>query len=115
MRKTKGWKKKAWTEFSKYIRNRDKRCITCGSTTSLQAGHYIHNRLDFNEVNISAQCSGCNLYKSGNLTQYALYLEATYGKGILQKLDTLAKRELAIHYDEEYYKKQYEKYKKLNT
>ena len=81
-------RKKAWTVFSLWIRNRDKKCVTCGSIKSLQAGHYVHrNCLDFNEKNINAQCAGCNMYKSGNLVVYAVYLEKKYGYGIIQELE----------------------------
>src|SRR3990167_3937552 len=65
--------KKAWNVFSKWIRERDKTCITCGSRSSLQAGHFWHGVLDFDPMNINAQCSGCNHFKSGNLAIYSTY------------------------------------------
>jgi hypothetical protein len=71
--------KKAWDTFSKWIRNRDKRCVTCGRTEYLQAGHFWHNVLDFDEMNINAQCSQCNHFKSGNLAPYSAYLIRKYG------------------------------------
>ena len=80
---------KAWDTFSKWIRNRDKKCITCGSTKSLQAGHFWHGVLDFDEMNINAQCSGCNHFKSGNLAVYSTYLINKYG---IKKFKDLEKR-----------------------
>ena len=75
----------AWNTFSKWIRNRDKKCVTCGSTTTLQAGHYWHGKLDFDEININTQCAGCNHFKSGNLAVYGEYLVKKYGsKGFNQ-------------------------------
>lgn len=77
--KTKTLHKKAWDIFSLWVRNRDKRCVTCGSRVTLQAGHYWHGVLDFDEININAQCSGCNHFRSGNLALYASYLINKYG------------------------------------
>lgn len=70
---------KAWSTFSKWIRNRDKRCVTCGSLDTPQAGHRWHAVLDFDEININQQCSGCNKWRQGNLSKYDDYLIAKYG------------------------------------
>lgn len=80
-------RKKAWTIFSKWVRNRDKRCVTCGSTNSLQAGHFFHGVLDFDEVNINAQCARCNKWLHGNLAVYSNYLLNKYGEEEFKKLD----------------------------
>jgi hypothetical protein len=71
--------RKTWNIFSKYIRQRDRRCITCGSTNRLHAGHFWHGVLDFDEMNINAQCNHCNTYLNGNLAQYSIYLINKYG------------------------------------
>ncbi len=78
---------KAWAVFSKWVRARDGRCITCGSYDTLQAGHFWHNCLDFDEMNINAQCSACNHYRSGNLALYAAYLLHKYGPEEFNKLE----------------------------
>ncbi len=80
-------KDRAWNTFSLWIRNRDKRCVTCGSTEGLQAGHFWHNILDFDEENINAQCSRCNHYLSGNLAVYASYLLSKLGSKGFRALD----------------------------
>jgi len=86
---------KAWKEFSKYIRTRDKnRCFTCGKTgEGMNAGHFIHQRkyplLYFHEKNVHAQCIRCNQHLSGNLTMYALRLIQEYGEGIITELHAL--------------------------
>ena len=85
--KLKRLKDKAWNTFSLFIRKRDKRCVTCGSTKSLQAGHYWHAVLDFDEMNINAQCAGCNHFKSGNLAVYASYLIVKYGSKKFKELE----------------------------
>lgn len=52
----------AWKWFSLYIKTRDRwTCVTCGKNLSdnrsqCHAGHYKHGVLDFNEININAQC-----------------------------------------------------------
>jgi|SRR3990167_531273 len=72
-------KDRAWIVFSKWIRKRDKFCVTCGARENLQAGHFWHNILDFDEMNINAQCSRCNHFLSGNLAPYSTYLIKKYG------------------------------------
>lgn len=87
-------KKKLWTLFSRYIRQRDGRCFTCGvikDYKDLDAGHY-HDKsvsnpeLYFSEINVNAQCTSCNLYKSGNKDMYAYHLVQKYGSYILESL-----------------------------
>lgn len=77
---------KAWTTFSLWIRNRDKKCVTCGSENNGQAGHRWHGKLDFDEININRQCSACNKWKQGNLSKYDDYLIGKYGMEVWQAL-----------------------------
>ena len=79
----------AWKSFSKYIRVRDKQCVTCGSENLPQAGHFWHNVLDFDEVNINRQCKQCNYYLSGNLAVYSIYLINKHG---IKEFKSLEKR-----------------------
>ena len=49
--------------FSEYIRARDKRCVICGTTKNLQAGHLITRAVyatRWDENNVFAQCRSCN-------------------------------------------------------
>jgi len=83
-------KKKADAVFSKWIRVRDKICFTCGAKDNLQCGHFIprsYNSLRYSEINCHAQCIGCNLFKYGNMAEYAERMEKLYGQGIIQKLN----------------------------
>ena len=91
-------KAKVWKEFSRYIRLRDSvngygNCITCEELLHYReanAGHYIHGNTKptyFDERNVHSQCPRCNLFLSGALDKYALFLEKTYGQGILQELE----------------------------
>lgn len=79
---------KAWTVFSKWIRERDKKCVTCNGNAE-NAGHFWHNCLDFDEENINGQCVRCNMWLSGNLAQYSIYLLNKLGE---EKFKALEKR-----------------------
>lgn len=89
-------KAKLWKVFSEYIRRRDSgTCFTCGKQMNWKeahAGHYIPQsvgglELRFHPYNVHAQCVGCNMFRHGNLTMYALRLQEKYGKEILSQLD----------------------------
>lgn len=59
----------------------------------MHAGHYIAGNacglsLFFDERNVNTQCPGCNTFRHGNLSEYAIGLERKYGHGILQDLKT---------------------------
>jgi hypothetical protein len=79
-------KKKAEAIFHKYIVLRDKGiCFTCGKPGN-QAGHFCHNRLDFDEMNLHCQCVRCNHFLSGNLYEYGKHLNKNYGEGFAEAL-----------------------------
>lgn len=87
-------KKKFDDVFSKYIRARDAGiCFTCGIKKEpkyQQNGHYIsraYNTTRYDEENCHCQCVACNIFKKGNMDEYALRLIRRYGKGILEKLN----------------------------
>lgn len=83
-------KKRAETAFHKYICIRDKYiCFTCGGQGN-QAGHFKHNRLDFDEDNLHCQCKYCNLFLHGNLGVYAMKLIKLHSVKWLEKLTTRA-------------------------
>lgn len=78
-------KKKLWTLFSLYIRQRDKyTCFTCGRKgegSGMHAGHFISKAIGgvdlyFDEDNVHAQCYNCNINLSGNQYEYSLRLGA---------------------------------------
>lgn len=80
--------KKAWSLWSLWIRSKDAdfagftKCYTCGQAKhykEMNAGHYIHNRLDFDIRNIKVQCVKCNQYFSGRLDNYTLNLIRDFG------------------------------------
>src|SRR3990167_2821363 len=87
-------KKLADNVFSKWIRNRDRRCVTCGSTKNLKCGHFksrAFNLTRYRENNCHAQCVACNIFRNGNMPLYAEFLERKYGQGIIQELNSVAR------------------------
>ena len=88
-------KKQLWTIFSKYIRIRDDGvCFSCGKKDdwkNTDAGHYVPKTaglaLYFDEKNVNCQCTACNRFRHGNLSQYALALRQKYGEKILEELE----------------------------
>src|ERR1035437_3381143 len=97
-------KDNAWKTFSKWIRERDGHCVTCGAGAE-NAGHFWHNMLDFDEININAQCVHCNKWMSGNLAVYAIYLIKKHGlRKFLDLYDRHNLEKGKTHkYDEAYY------------
>lgn len=92
----KNLRKRAWSLFSLHVRKKysdDFRgfayCYTCGVVfhyTELQAGHYIHGKLDFDERNIHPQCVRCNHFLSGNLGVYGERLIAELGMAEVRQM-----------------------------
>lgn len=111
MSKTKGvryWKKKAWAEFSKYIRLRDSLsttsagthawCCTCGQLYPvfgkgcMQAGHYVAGRINailFEENGCHAQCYNCNINLKGNTLNYRGFMLREYGPAETERIENL--------------------------
>jgi len=95
-------KKKAWREFSRYIRTRDclkstgsaeaGRCVTCGKIypfAKLQAGHFVPGRRNaglFDERGVHAQCYACNVGLHGNWPEYLRFMELEYGQEVIDEL-----------------------------
>lgn len=118
------WKrlhKEAWRVFSLYIRTKNANsanllgCYTCGKILlwrEAQAGHLHHNKLDFDERNIHAQCGGCNKYLHGNLAKYATKLVKELGVEGMQKLELDSN---TVKYSKEDLEQIIDKYQKLNN
>lgn len=97
-------KTRVWTVISLFIRKKYPFCVTCRVkgkiTPSTQCGHYKHNsdkpnktlggnELWYYEKNFAGQCTQCNCFNSGELDDFAIFLEKEYGHGILQELNEL--------------------------
>lgn len=100
-KQVKDLKKEADKWYSKYIRHRDAElkngewvaeCITCGAEKPvklMQAGHFVSRRvssLRFDDLNVNAQCSGCNMFKQGEQYLYSVNLDKKYGDGTAKSL-----------------------------
>ncbi len=80
--------------FSQYVRMKgcDKNgfdnCYTCGIRLhwkKMNAGHFHHGKLDFDERNRRKQCPQCNTWKSGNLGIFGTKLAEELGvQGMIQ-------------------------------
>lgn len=91
-------KKKAWKEFSIFIRTREAdavgfiACVTCGDRKSwkeMQAGHFIRGRLNanlFDERGCNAQCYACNVGRQGNVVEYYEWMLAKHGPEVIAEL-----------------------------
>ena len=98
-------KKKCDIVFSHIVRiegsNKDGMCscFTCGVIKywkEIQAGHYISRTfisLRFDKRNVKPQCVGCNVFKKGNLDEYAVRLQRRYGVEILEELNKIKRKE----------------------
>lgn len=90
--------KKAWKNFSEYIRRRDSydnglgRCITCRKTVEWKyadAGHFISREKEstlFDERNVNLQCKQCNGPKKGRQYEHGLAIDEKYGSGTSEEL-----------------------------
>ena len=90
-------KKQADKVFSLFIRNKyakdgKVKCFTCDKiflVKEIQNGHYISRtylNLRWSELNCKPQCVSCNIFKRGNLDEFALRLEKEE-RGTLEKLN----------------------------
>ena len=114
---------KAWDVFSKFIRKREANedgivsCFTCGTRghwKDMDAGHYIPKSISlalrFHERNVHVQCTSCNRFRHGNLTQYALALKKRYGEEILEELDEYRRENEGMRISEPDYRALIERY-----
>ena len=93
-------KKKAWVQFSRYIRlvnadqNGNVRCYTCSTTKpwkEMQAGHGIpgrNNAVLFLEEIVKPQCVGCNMFANGRLAVFTRKLIDELG---MEEYDTVSR------------------------
>jgi hypothetical protein len=92
------WKKKAWKEFSLWVRTRGadeagiNKCVTCGASSHwkwLHAGHFIRGRLNsnlFDERGCWAQCYSCNVGRQGHVVVYYKFMLAKFGQEVIDEL-----------------------------
>ena len=118
-------RKKLWTLFSLFIRQRDNyTCFTCNKQATgsgMHAGHFITGAtcppsLYFDETNVHAQCYHCNINLSGNWVRYEEKMKDLYGKRYVDKLKLRRTMDMGEVWGEEHYKTLIDQYsKKLST
>lgn len=114
-------KKKAWKVFSGWIRQRDMVspgiiiCITCGASVwhkDANSSHFIHGHSKptfFDPRNVHSSCVRCNLYLSGNLVEYAAFMQKKYGWETVDALRELSHK--VVKPTREYFQGIIDKYK----
>ena len=91
------------TVFSIYIRRKDAindiaKCVTCGKKdhwSKLQNGHWAsrrHYSTRWDERNCNVQCSGCNVFRAGEIYLYTKYLCSKYGDNFPEELYKLSQK-----------------------
>jgi hypothetical protein len=76
-------------EMSLFVRERDRKCVLCGSHNNLQCGHLLSRvaystRWDF--ANCFCQCAGCNLRHEYDASTFTLWYIKKYGLKLYEDL-----------------------------
>lgn len=74
---------------SKIVRERDKRCVVCGSIDNLQAGHLFTRTVyatRWDLINVNTQCAGCNFRHNGDAYPYIQWFTRRFGEEALEML-----------------------------
>lgn len=98
-------KVRAWQAISLYVRMVNAthegfvKCFTCSTIKhykEMDAGHFIHNKLDYELYNLQVQCTSCNRYKSGNWVNYYEKMKEMYGQEVID--DLMRKKNIVTKY-----------------
>jgi len=92
----------AWQYCSKYIRARDKVCVICGSTETLQAGHVVPVgnsglRIKFFEPDIFGQCSKCNMAHSYDNTVYFDWYDSKFAREKRDRINAIKRNSSGLN------------------
>lgn len=74
--------------FSKFIRNRDKKCFTCWGKND-HNGHFISRRIyqyRWDEINNNSQCYRCNVWLNWNYIIYTKRMIEKYWKDFVDEM-----------------------------
>lgn len=80
---------------SRIVRERDKFCVTCGTSENLTCSHWIPRRFfgsRWDLRNCNAQCFACNVAHSNDAVgtpigeAYGVYMREHYGSGVMVEL-----------------------------
>lgn len=87
--------------FSKIIRLRDGRCVTCGTTEGLQCSHNVSRRyliVRYDLDNAVTHCVRCHLFYTHNPLEHRKWIESYIGAERLAELEAEALRGTEIRY-----------------
>ena len=91
--------KKLDTVFSKYIRARDRRCVTCGRVDNVQCGHLFTRAsmsTRWDEMNAYCQCVVCNSMHEYNPEPLMTYAIMKHGRESIEELMQKHKKPLKM-------------------
>ena len=90
-------------QTSRIVRQRDRKCVTCGTTRNLQCSHFYSRRylgVRFNLLNCNAMCADCNKRHNYDPSPYLNFMQEHYGSQVIAELHSLRVRSEKIS-DEE--------------
>ena len=79
--------------FGKWVKQRENKCIVCGSTSNLQAGHFMsrrYNNTRYDPDNVHSECLKCNCFDPNSILEYRRQIINLYGEGYDKVLEERA-------------------------
>lgn len=82
--------------YIRFVRDKDKPCITCGRFyDEYDNGHFQvrqHMNTRFSELNCAKQCKGCNKWQLGEQVIFGRRIDETYWQGTSEALEIYARQ-----------------------
>jgi hypothetical protein len=76
---------------SEFVRLRDGKCVTCGSTSKLECSHFIKRKNQFlrydRKYNLNCQCHRCNGVHNDDQSAYEAYMVKKHGENVVEMLN----------------------------
>jgi hypothetical protein len=79
-------------QTSRIVRQRDRKCVTCGSRRNLQCSHFYSRRyliIRFDLRNCNAMCGRCNKRHNYDPFPYLNFMQEHYGPDVVAELHAL--------------------------
>ncbi len=105
---------RVFSHFIRFVRDKDKPCITCGRTyDEYDNGHFqvrTHMNTRFSEMNCAKQCWRCNGSQWGEQLIFSRRIDEIYWKWTAEALEILARTptQMKQHHFLEIYQKYYQ-------
>ena len=78
---------------SRTVKQRDRRCVTCGARQGLQCSHFYPRRrlaVRFDLRDCNAMCAGCNRRHNADPEPYLAYMLGRYGPEVVAEIERLS-------------------------